>query len=86
MSGDGDAHPSDAHSLLRAIQTLARMAKVIKLRRSFLFVAKAARVDVTRLLHQVAKKPAMRNVRKLRTFAGRLVPATLAGKPRAMSA
>ena len=68
------AHPSDAQLLLRAIQTLARMAKAkgIKLRQSFLFVAKAARVEVTRLLHRGAKKQAMRNVRKLRTFAGRL--------------
>jgi IS5 family transposase len=68
------AHPSDAHLLLRSIQTLARMAKAkgIKLRQSFLFVAKAARIEVTRLLHQRAHKQAMRNVRKLRTFAGRL--------------
>jgi transposase, IS5 family len=68
------AHPSDAHLLLRSIQTLARMAKAkgIKLRQSFLFVAKAARIEVTRLLHQRAHKQAMRNVRKLRTYAGRL--------------
>jgi transposase, IS5 family len=68
------AHPSDAQLLLRAIQTLARMAKAkgIKLRQSFLFVAKAARIEVTRLLHKRARKQAMRNVRKLRTFAGRL--------------
>jgi IS5 family transposase len=68
------AHPSDAQLLLRAIQTLARMAKAkgIKLRQSFLFVARAARVEVTRLLHRGAKKQAMRNVRKLRTFTGRL--------------
>ena len=68
------AHPSDAQLLLRSIQTLARMAKTkgIKLRQSFLFVAKAARTEVTRLLHQRAHKQAMRNVRKLRTFAGRL--------------
>ena len=68
------AHPSDAQLLLRSIQTLARMAKAkgIKLRQSFLFVAKAARISVTRLLHQRAHKQAMRHVRKLRTFAGRL--------------
>jgi transposase, IS5 family len=68
------AHPSDAQLLLRSIQTLARMAKAkgIKLRQSFLFVAKAARTCVTRLLHQRAHKQAMRHVRKLRTFAGRL--------------
>jgi IS5 family transposase len=68
------AHPSDAHLLLRSIQTLARMAKDkgLKLRQSFLFVAKAARIAVTRLLHQRAHKQAMRHVRKLRTFAGRL--------------
>jgi transposase, IS5 family len=68
------AHPSDAHLLLRSIQTLARMAKAkgIKLRQSFVFVAKAARIAVTRLLHQRAHKQAMRHVRKLRTYAGRL--------------
>jgi transposase, IS5 family len=68
------AHPSDAQLLLRSIQTLSRMAKAkgIKLRQSFLFVAKAARIEVTRLLHQRAHKQAMRNVRKLRTYAGRL--------------
>jgi transposase, IS5 family len=68
------AHPSDAQLLLRSIQTLARMAKAkgIKLRQSFLFVAKAARIEVTRLLHKRAHKQAMRNVRKLRTYAGRL--------------
>jgi IS5 family transposase len=68
------AHPSDAQLLLRAIQTLARMAKAkgIKLRQSFLFVAKAARMEVARLLHRGARKQAMRNVRMLRTFAGRL--------------
>jgi Transposase domain (DUF772) len=40
------AHPSDAHLLLRSIQTLSRMAKAkgIKLRQSFVFVAKAARM------------------------------------------
>jgi transposase, IS5 family len=68
------AHPSDAHLLLRSIQTLSRMAKAkgIKLRQSFLFVAKAPRIEVTRLLHQRAHKQAMRHVRKLRTYAGRL--------------
>jgi transposase, IS5 family len=68
------AHPSDAHLLLRSIQTLSRMAKAkgIKLRQSFVFVAKAARIAVTRLLHQRAPKQAMRHVRKLRTYAGRL--------------
>jgi transposase, IS5 family len=68
------AHPSDAQLLLRAIQTMCRMAKAkgIKLRQSFLFVAKAARIEVSRLLHKGAHKQAMRNVRKLRTFTGRL--------------
>jgi transposase, IS5 family len=68
------AHPSDAHLLLRSIQTLSRMAKAkgIKLRQSFVFVAKAARIAVTRLLHQRAHKQAMRHVRKLRAYAGSL--------------
>ena len=68
------AHPTDSHLLLRGIEWLNRLARRhgIKLRQSFLRVGRQARRDVSRLIHGRGHKQAMRWVRKLRTWLGRL--------------
>lgn len=68
------AHPTDSHLLMRGIEWLNRLAKQhgIKLRQSFLRVGRQARRDVSRLIHGRGHKQAMRWVRKLRTWLGRL--------------
>ena len=68
------AHPTDSHLLMRAIEWLNRLAKRhgIKLRQSFLRVGRRARRDVSRLIHGRGHKQAMRWVRRLRTWLGRL--------------
>jgi IS5 family transposase len=68
------AHPTDSHLLVRGIEWLNRLARKhgIKLRQSFLRVARRARRDVSRLIHGRGHKQAMRWVRKLRTWLGRL--------------
>jgi transposase, IS5 family len=68
------AHPTDSHLLLRGIEWLNRLAKQhgIKLRQSFLRLGRQARRDVSRLIHGRGHKQAMRWVRKLRTWLGRL--------------
>jgi IS5 family transposase len=68
------AYPTDSHLLLRGIEWLNRLAKRhgIKLRQSFLRIARRARGDVARLLHAGRHAQAMRRVRKMRTWLGRL--------------
>ena len=68
------AHPTDSHLLMRGIEWLNRLAKQhgIKLRQSFLRVGRQARRDVSRLIHGRGHKQAMRWVRKLRIWLGRL--------------
>jgi IS5 family transposase len=68
------AYPTDSHLLLRGIEWLNRLAKRhgIKLRQSFLRIARRARGDVARLLHGGRHSQAMRRVRKMRTWLGRL--------------
>jgi len=68
------AHPTDSHLLLRAVEWLNRLAKKhgIKLRQSFLRLARRARVNVSRLIHGRGHAQAMRWVRKMRTWLGRL--------------
>lgn len=68
------AHPTDAHLLLRAIEHLNRLAKRhgLKLRQSFLRLGREARREVARLIHGRGHKQAMRHLRKLRTWLGRL--------------
>ena len=68
------AHPTDSHLLVRGIEWLNRLARKhgIKLRQSFLRVGRRARRDVSRLIHGRGHKQAMRWVRKLRTWLGRL--------------
>jgi IS5 family transposase len=68
------AHPTDSHLLMRGIEWLNRLARKhsLKLRQSFLRVGRRARRDVSRLIHGGGHKQAMRWVRKLRTWLGRL--------------
>ena len=68
------AHPTDSHLLMRGIEWLNRLARRhgIPLRQSFLRVGRRARRDVSRLIHGRGHKQAMRWVRKLRTWLGRL--------------
>ena len=68
------AHPTDSHLLMRSIELLNRLAKKhgVVLRQSFLRVGRRARRDVSRLIHGRGHKQAMRWVRKMRTWLGRL--------------
>ena len=68
------AHPTDAHLLLRAIEHLNRLARKhgLKLRQSFLRLGREARREVARLIHGRGHKQALRHLRKLRTWLGRL--------------
>ena len=68
------AHPTDSHLLMRAIERLNALAKKhdIKLRQSFIRVSRQAKRDVSRLIHGRGHSQAMRWVRKLRTWLGRL--------------
>lgn len=68
------AHPTDAHLLLRAIEHLCRLARNhgIKLRQSFLRLGREARREVARLIHGRGHKQALRHLRRLRTWVGRL--------------
>jgi IS5 family transposase len=68
------AHPTDSHLLMRGIERLNALAKKhgIKLRQSFLRVGRQAKRDVSRLIHGRGHKQALRWVRKLRTWLGRL--------------
>jgi len=69
------AHPTDSHLLLRAIEWLNKLAKKqgVNLRQSYLRLATRARREVGRLIHGRGHKQAMRFLRKMRTWAGRLV-------------
>lgn len=68
------AHPTDSHLLMRGIERLNALAKKhgLVLRQSFLRLGRQARRDVSRLIHGRGHKQAMRWVRKLRTWLGRL--------------
>ena len=68
------AHPTDSHLLMRGIELLNRLAKKhgLPLRQSFVRVGRRARRDVSRLIHGRGHKQAMRWVRKMRTWLGRL--------------
>jgi IS5 family transposase len=68
------AHPSDSHLLYRGIEWLNRLAKRhgVELRQSFLRLGKYAKREVGRLIHTGGHKQAMRHLRRLKTFLGRL--------------
>jgi transposase, IS5 family len=69
------AHPTDSHLLLRAIEWLNKLARKqgVNLRQSYLRLATRARREVGRLFHGGGHKQAMRYLRKMRTWTGRLV-------------
>jgi IS5 family transposase len=80
------AHPSDSHLLYRGIEWLNRLAKRhgIELRQSFVRLGKHAKREVGRLIHTGGHKQAMRYLRKLKTYLGRLyrdVDRKLDGQP-----
>ena len=75
MATKAVAHPTDSHLMLRAIEWLNRAAdKVgVKLRQSYLRLGRHTRREVARLLHTGGHSQAMRHLRKMRTWVGRLL-------------
>ena len=67
-------HPTDSKLLQRGIEILVRLARRhgIRLRQSYLRVAKKARREAARLIHSGRRRQAERQVRQLRTWLGRL--------------
>jgi transposase, IS5 family len=67
-------HPTDSKLLHRGIEILARLARRhgIRLRQSYLRVARRARREVAKLIHSGRRRQAERQVRQLRTWLGRL--------------
>jgi IS5 family transposase len=68
------AHPTDSALLLRAVEWLNRFAarNHIPLRQSFTRLATRARREVSRLIHGRGHKQALRHIRRMRTYVGRL--------------
>ena len=68
------AHPTDSGLLLRAVEWLNRFAKHnnLVLRQSFARLAVRSRREVSRLIHTRGHKQALREIRRMRTYAGRL--------------
>src|SRR4051794_12790767 len=67
-------HPTDSKLLQRGIEILARLAQRhgIRLRQSYLRVARRARREAAKLIHSGRPRQAERQVRQLRTWLGRL--------------
>ena len=67
-------HPTDSKLLHRGIEILARLARRhgVRLRQSYLRVARRARREAARLVHSGRRRQAERQVRQLRTWLGRL--------------
>src|SRR4051812_39334825 len=67
-------HPTDSKLLHRGIEILARLARRhgIRLRQSYLRVARKARREAAKLIHAGRRRQAERQVRQLRTWLGRL--------------
>jgi IS5 family transposase len=67
-------HPTDSKLLQRGIEILARLARRhgIRLRQSYLRVARKARREAAKLIHAGHRRQAERHVRQLRTWLGRL--------------
>ncbi len=68
------AHPGDSHLYHRAIDWLNRQANRhgVSLRQSYVRLADQARREAARLMHGPGHKQALRHVRRLKTWAGRL--------------
>jgi IS5 family transposase len=80
------AHPTDSHLLHAGVRWLTRLARRhgVRLRRSFVRLAARARREAARLMHGPGHAQALRHVRRLRAFLGRLhrdVGRKLAGRP-----
>jgi transposase, IS5 family len=80
------AHPTDSHLLHRGVQWLSRLARRhgVRLRQSFVRLAAHARREAARLMHGPGHPQALRHLRRLRTFLGRLhrdVTRKTAGRP-----
>jgi IS5 family transposase len=69
------AHPTDSHLMLRAIEWLNRAAGAhgVRLRQSYLRVARRARAEAARLMHGRGHKQARAHLRFMRTRLGRLI-------------
>jgi len=67
-------HPTDSKPLHRGIEVLARLARRhgVGLRQSYLRVARRARHEAAKLIHSGRPRQAERQVRRLRTWLGRL--------------
>jgi len=80
------AHPTDSHLLHAGIRWLIRLARRhgVRLRQSFVRLAAHARREAARLMHGPGHRQALRQVRRLRVFLGRLhrdVARKIAGRP-----
>jgi transposase, IS5 family len=85
------AHPTDSHLMLRAIEWLNRAARTngVRLRQSYLRVARRARKEAARLMHGRGHKQARAHLRFMRTRLGRLIrdiERKIAGDPARMEA
>jgi IS5 family transposase len=69
------AHPTDGHLMLRAIEWLNRTARTqgIRLRQSYLRIARHGKKEAARLMHGRGHKQARAHLRKMRTRLGRLI-------------
>jgi transposase, IS5 family len=67
-------HPTDSKLLHRGIEILARLARRhgVRLRQSYLRVARKARREAAKLIYSGRRRQAERQVRQLRTWLGRL--------------
>ena len=67
-------HPADSKLLHRGIEILARLARRhgVRLRQSYLRVAKRAKREAAKLIYSGRPRQAERQVRRLRTWLGRL--------------
>jgi IS5 family transposase len=84
-------HPTDSKLLQRGTEILARLARRngVRLRQSFSRVAKKARREAAKLIHSGRPRQAERQVRRLRTWLGRLfrdIGRKIAGNPAAEAA
>jgi transposase, IS5 family len=84
-------HPTDSKLLQRGIEILVRLARRqgIRLRQSYLRVAKRAKREAAKLIYSGRPRQAERQVRQLRTWLGRLfrdIGRKIAGNPVAKAA
>jgi IS5 family transposase len=68
-------HPTDSKLLHRGIESLGRLARRhgVRVRQSYVRIARRARMEAARLMHAGRRRQAERQVRRLRTWLGRMV-------------